>query len=352
MTMIESSSAAFKRKTAYYQVRRAQQSIASYLNYDNGDLAKYLERESFEMVAQKITDKYFFQFKDLTVYKHIVSLYVALLIMSPIIQRIPESAGFNWHSGHFLSLLRRDCSNRIRKYHFAAHKLPVTYQPRLLRDGLDKLGIYDTDFIAAIMELYRMNCRGIALRHELARQIFDPVIGVAVRVGYEFRYGGWLYRFEKHRFPQSVDLRSTWVTVHNYQIRSFEKNNHSLLKIMLSTDFMAAFKHKVNATMECRSKPDLKVQQLETHIRSFVEEAKWARSAMPQILVLRNWMASRIRPLTENFQSALVLPDRMVTEWLHRVSSQLYFRKPTFFLDRTEIEYDNYLALFSPYREE
>jgi hypothetical protein len=349
--MINKIGTALQNNIAFSMVRNAQASIALYQNFTDGDLAKFLVRDSFNTVAQALAEKYFPQMKDMAVFAEIILLYVMHLIMAPILQRITRSAGYDWNAGHLLSQFRRECSGRNKRHYFGVHPFTTSYHPNFLEYGISSLRINDTVFITELLDLYKKNCGGTRLRHQLARLLFDPILGIAAALFHEYRYGNCLYRLDMEPFEGSIDLRESWGTVYLYEVRVCELNGRYTMEIKLSDDFVKAFKKRIEAALLSGGKPALKYDHIKSHIFDFVERARWARTAKPQILELRSWMASKIRALSDTYQSAVALPDILVSNWLQRVDCEQYFRKPTFFLDRNEVGYERYLVLFSPYRE-
>ena len=59
MATINQFTAVMSERTVFSMVRRAQASIASYQHFDNGDLSKYLIRDSFMVMAERLVKLFF-----------------------------------------------------------------------------------------------------------------------------------------------------------------------------------------------------------------------------------------------------------------------------------------------------
>jgi len=64
----------------YHLLRRSQASIAGFRHFDNGDLAKFLERDLFLAFAEKLTDHYFHRSKGLAIHGQVKEISLAQLV--------------------------------------------------------------------------------------------------------------------------------------------------------------------------------------------------------------------------------------------------------------------------------
>ena len=183
MPTIEFRSAVTKERTAFAMLCRAQASIASYLHFGMGDLTKYLERDAFQMVATRLADHYFHRSKDLAIYGQVVELYLALLILAPILQRLPLSCRFDWHRSHVLGFIRINASRRIGRFYIAIRQVARSYQPDLLAANLEQIGIHDAGMVEVLQDLYRRHAGGRTLKDLLAHQLFDPILAAVPALG-------------------------------------------------------------------------------------------------------------------------------------------------------------------------
>lgn len=337
--------------TAFSLVRRGQASIASFLHFGTGDLEKYLERNAFQIMATRLADRYFHRSKELVIYTQVVELYHLLLIMAPILQRLPLSCRFDWHRGHVLGHFRRNASGRIGRFHIANREVVRAYQPDLLAANLETIGIHDAGMVEVLLNLYRHHAGGKALKDLLAHQLFDPILMSSQKEGYELRHGNRLLRLEKTAFDGSVDLRKQDFTILDFCIRSVDHRGGRHLDIFISEGCLSEFRQRIRAVIAFPATPEYKLTIIENRLRDFVERTRPARSALPQIQELKIWLANKLRGLAGTSRAATLLPNLLVNLWLQRVDSDLYFKSPTFFLDPSIIDEKTYLTFFSPYRE-
>lgn len=338
-------------KTAYYQVRRAQAAIAGYRHFADGDLARYLQREAFETVASRLTDHFFRRSRGLAIYDQVKELYLAHMILAPILQRLPLSSKYDWHRGHLLGWFRCNANCRTQRFHFATRAVERDYRPELLQVGLETIGIRDGDMVRVLLDLYRRHAGGTTLKDLLAHQLFDPIMAVERREGYELRYANRLFRMERESFADSVDLRKCRATVLDYSIQSVQHRGSRHLEILITEETMAAFRKHVKAILGSAANPERKVVLLEACIRDFVERTRWARSSKEQMKALRSWFCDKLRPLSGTSPQARHVANQLLNRWFQRADHLLYLKKPTFFLNADDVDEQTYTTFFSPYRE-
>lgn len=351
MAMISSRADASANRTAYHLVRRAQASIASYRHFDQGDLSKYWERDSFVTMAERITAHFFLRSSDLAILDLVRDLYLALLIMAPILQRLPLSAKFDWHRGHVISFFRFHVNGKIKRYHFGARSLDRNYQPNVFMANLEHIGIHDASMVEMLLDLYRRHAGGTALKDLLARQLFDPILLATQKRGYELRLGNTLYRLEKAPFPGSVDLRYQSANVLDFQVQSVGHQGGQHLEIMLSDRCLSDFRGNVKNILDLAADPAFKCRKIEACIRDLIEQIRPARSSMPQLHDLKHWLATNLRKLAGTSPDVKTLPDLLVNLWLQRCDSDLHLKAPTFFFNPKSHNENTFIKFFSPYRE-
>jgi len=351
MAEIRHKSDVMATQNAYRLVRRSQAAIACYLHFGAGDLSKYLDRDSFQIMATRLAEHFFHRSTGLAIHAQIVELYHALLILAPILQRLPLSCKFDWHRGHVLGFCRRNASGQAGRFHVSIREVERAYLPELLAANLELTGIHDADMVAVLQDYYRRHCGGTALKDLLAHQIFDPIMMASMKDGFELRHGSQLLRMERTPFEGSVDLRSQSVTVLDFCIRSVEHRGGRHLEITISEECLADFREHINRVVAASASPEYKLTTIENRLRDFAERTRPARSALPQIMELRIWLANKLRGLAGTSQVAKVLPNFLVNQWLLRVDPRLYLKSPTFFLDPSAIDEKTFMTFFSPYRE-
>lgn len=351
MALLLNISKQLASNTAYHLVRRAQAKIASYQHFGDGDLEQYLERDAFCALAKRLANHYFHRSRNLAIYEQVRDLYHVLLIMAPIIQKLPLSYRLDWHRGHLMSFFRIHASAKIGRFHISIREIERRYQPDKLASNLEALGIHDVGMVELLMDLYRRHCGGTALKDKLAYQLFDPIMLVSEKQGYELRVANRLYRFEKQPFEGSKDLRRTSMTILDFSIKSVEHRGGRHLEISISNECITDFRNKVDRVLESAGSPAYKVVLIEGAIRDLIERIRSARSSKQQILELKHWLSQKLRRLTATYKHARQLPELLVNLWLQRCDYRLHLKSPNFFMDPLCIEEKTYINFFSPYRE-
>lgn len=336
---------------AYPLVRRAQAAIAGYRHFGDGDLCRYLERDSFRVMATRLTDHFFHRSVGLALYEQVCAIYLCLLVMASILQRLPLSAKFDWHRGHMVSFFRMNAGGRIKRYHVATRTVERSYRPDELRANLGLLGIHDAGMVAVLLDLYRRHAGGLTLKDQLAHQLFDPILMMTSKEGFELRHGNRFHRIEKSPFAGSVDLRREPATVLDYRIMSHEHSGGRHLEIMIADHVLGAFRQNVKGILGSSAPPARKVMLVDGRVRDFVESARWARSAKGQVDELRRWLGDKLRPLSGTMPEVRHVANLLPTLWCQRAEHRLFFKAPNFFLDPKIVDEKTYRTFFSPYRE-
>lgn len=350
MATIKPSSEISVSQNDYYLVRRAQAVIAAYLNFGNGDLSKYLDRASFNTIAEKLTTQYFYKSSAL-VQALVMQVYLALLVLAPVLQRQPMSCKFDWHAGHILSFIRRNTSSKVGRVHAAVRADDRSYQPDKLAASLEAVGVRDNDMVAVVLDLYRRHSGGTALKDCLAHQLFDPLIMLPERQGFELRYGNQFLRLERSPFDGSIDLRKESLDFLGFSLRSVKHHGGQHLEIKIADLCIAAFHEHIKRINAAAADPDYKIAAITSRIEDFVQHAKFARTGLHQIKQQKEWLANQMQNLARVNPNAKVLPNLLINRWLDVVDSGLYFKQPSFFWDAHAIDEKAYVKFFSPYRE-
>ena len=350
MSVVKLFSEAQANRTAFHLVGRAQSSIASFLHFGTGDLAKYLDRDSFLVMANRLADHYFHRSSELAIHTQVVELYQMLLIMAPILQRLPLSVKYDWHRGHLMGFFRSHVNGRKKRYHFAMRIVGRNYRPDDISENLEQIGVHDASIVEVLLELYRRHAGGTALKDLLAHQLFDPILMSSLKQGYELRHGNRLFRLEKESFTGSIDLRHELGNVFDFQIKSVEHKGGRHLEIFISDSCLSKFRAKTKSILESTASPAYKTNMVEACIRDLVEQTRPARSALPQIQELSQWLMTKLRELAGTAPDVKILPQLLVNLWLQRSDTRLYLKSPNFFLNSGHSE-KTYKAFFSPYRE-
>lgn len=350
MATIKPSSEATAKQNDYYLLRRAQAAIAAYLNFGNGDLSKYLDRPAFNCMAEKLAAHYF-HISSALVQALVMQIYLVLLVLSPVLQRQPMSCKFDWHAGHILSFIRRNTSSKVGRVHAAVRADDRSYQPDRMAANLEALGIRDAEMVAVVLDLYRHHAGGTTLKDKLAHQLFDPLIMLPERQGFELRYGNLFLRLERSPFDGSVDLRKESLDFLGYSIRSVKHHGGKHLEIKIADANIAQFHEHIKRINAAAADPDYKIAAITSRIEDFVQHAKFARTGLHQIKEQKLWLTNQMQNLACVKPNAKVLPNLLINRWLDVVDSGLHFKQPSFFWDPNNVDEKTYIKFFSPYRE-
>lgn len=343
---------AMLERTAYTLVRRAQAAIAGYRHFGPDDLCRFLERPAFEVVATKLAAKYFYRSTNLALYQAAINLYVLYLIVAPVLQRIRYSTKLDWHSGHILSWFRRYCAGRPGRVHVAVKEIPRIYAPDMLLANLEALGLHDGEFNALLLDQFRRGYGEPTVQGRLLNTLFDPLMMLAEREGFDLRLGNRYFRAEKEPFPGSSDLRRGFLPVGNYRVgvRNHASGQH--LEIRISDERLHTFRQAIKEILKGKAEPAYKYRLVREEIRDFVEKTRFARSAEPEVVELKQWLQTKLRSLSGTDRKFKELPDFLVKSWFDRGDHRFYLSRPNFFLDHSTVPEEVFLTFFSPYREE
>jgi hypothetical protein len=321
------------------------------LGFNNGDLSKLIERETFQIMAYRLATQYFYKSADHALFEMAEELYLGLLIMAPLLQRLPSSTKLDWHKGHLLGWIRRNASGTVKRYYFGIRTIARTYDPARLRDNLESMGCHDTTMIALLLELYRQHYGGYTLRSRLAHRLFDPIMLLDQRQGFELRHGNRMIRLEKEPFEGCIDLRHESATLLDYRIQLEPHRGGQHLLISIADETLADFKNSVKALLYASMPPERKLALINGRINDLTERIRQARSAKPELLKLKRWLRDKLRRLAGTKAEANLLPDMLMNHWLQRVDHHLYTSDTSFFFSPHKVDEKLFTTFLSPYLE-
>lgn len=350
MATLKPSDETSVQQNDYWLVRRAQAAIAAYLNFGNGDLSKYLDRPAFNNMAEKLTVNYFHK-SSVLVQALVIQIYLVMLVLAPVLQRQRMSCKFDWHTGCVLSFVRRSTGSKEGRTHAAVREVDRSYQPDKMADNLEAIGIRDNDMVAVVLDLYRRHAGGTTLKDRLAHQLFDPLILLTERQGFELRYGNQFLRLERSPFEGSTDLRNEPLDFLGYSLRSVKHRGGQHLEIRIADSCIAAFHAHVKRISAAAADSGYKVAAITNRIEDFVQHTKFARTGLQQIKEQKLWLANQSQNLSRENPDAKLLPELLINRWLQNIDAHLYVKQPSFFWDAHCIDESTYIKLFSPYRE-
>jgi len=338
----------------YYQLRRCQAKIVRLQTFLPGELWDDYRRACVREYAERLAAKFFPVAKKegLDVYADIVRLYRAALVLAPITQRIPKNYGWDWTPGTLLSWVRRNANRRVGRFNFCAWTEARDTDPDRLRTALIRAGIRDTSFLAEAVDLFRENYDLQAARGRLANMIFDPFIfsprppdGNIIRIGNNF------CRLEAAKFAGSTNVTEKACDILSYEIKFSLHGDRGLLDIRLSQASIKNFRDEVSKILGSGVSPARKVAAVDQVVRDFIDKAKYAKSAYPQIIELQRWLRQKLGRLASSAPAAHLVPRRLWTLWQEKnMGDKTFHRKRNFFWNTNEVPEEIYKNFFSPYR--
>lgn len=336
---------------AYHLMRRGQAVITQRQFFDEGELCAFRDRDSFQTVAKISASKYFHQAQKGDVFPFICDLYVDVMVMFPIIQRLPYSFKIDWTPGHVLSWVRANCNDHIKRFFYSAETHPRTFNPGLLRQNLAELGVHDFVYVDVLVEQYKRHYSGPHLRSALANRIFDPIV-LLKQTGFRLRVGNTVYQLEKQPFPGCIDLREKHGKVLGvFRVRHIRKKAGNYLEIILTHDATDRFKETISSILDSSASPNHKLYVVNDRVSDFMETLKYARSAWPQAKDLQNWLVSKMRPLYGTLIDAKRREKGLRSEYVDNREDSLSLSTPNFFWNPKIVDLNSYLKYMSPYKE-
>lgn len=336
----------------FYLMRRGQAFITQRLHFGEGELCAFRDRSSFQSIAKICAEKYFHQAGEGDVFPFICELYTDVMIMAPILQRLPYSFKFDWTRAHVLSWFRTACNDNIKRFFFSTETCPRSYNVDLLRLNLETLGVHDSAYVDVLVEQFKRHYAGPYLRSDLANRIFDPICLLNQATGYRLRVGNIIYRLEKAPFPGSIDLREKQAKVLGaYRVRHVSKKAGSYLEIILTHDFTDQFKSVVTSIIESSASPRHKIYVINDRISDLLQTMKFARSSWPQAKDLQNWLVTKMRPLYGSLKDFKRREKGFRVEYLENRQDSLSLPTPNFFFNPKDVDLSTFLKYMSPYKE-
>ncbi|WP_022671385.1 hypothetical protein [Hippea alviniae] len=334
----------------YIALRRAQAKIVGYTTYPPGFLCEFYNRDTFVKYAEKLTYKFFPKAKDLQIRENIINLYRAFLVLAPILQKTPYTYKLDWTRGHFLSYLRFLTSNRIgRKY---VRVRVIEREPDLdkLQINLNVLGIKDGKFIEILTGLFLQSYGLNALRGSLVNRIFDPVMFLNDRDGFELRRSNEFIKLEKKPFNGCIDIEKQYVEFWDYKIRRVKANKGMTLEIKIRDEEIKQFKEKIKGILKSHPSVSSKIALVNREVKAFTEKHRYTKDAYDQMIELHKWLRGRVSKIAAT-RKEIYQAVEIVKLWKERYYPNTVFRKNNFFWDPKEMTEEDYIYCFSPYRE-
>jgi hypothetical protein len=320
--------------------------------FRDGELLERFESPVTTAYAERLARRFFPKTESLGVWSEIVSLYKALLVLAPVMQRQRHIFKIDMHRGHVLTMIGRVANKRGRKFHISYRKESRVLDEGRLRRNLESLSVMDTIFIETVLiDLFRTNYAQECARGRLANVLFDWIMFFGKGDGSHIRIGNSFLRLEQEAHDGSVDIREEDALVWDYRIRYLTVDDIGHINILLSEDCMKSFRDQIKAILRANASPAYKIILIENAIRGFVDAARFARAALLQILEMKRWLQQKLRRLSGTEKNARILPEKLLKLFQERLARSYYSNKPNFFWDPNRVPEDIFMNFFSPYRE-
>lgn len=283
--------------SAYYQFGRLSARLVRIGHFQGRELYHAMQRPSVKFLAEAAVEKFFHRDDGLKVRRDMRVLYQALLVMLPILSRIPGSLHPEQHRGHVLSWLRVYVGGNAKRRFLSCREIPRVHNPALLQKRLEALGIHDRTFVRILTALFRGYYWRDTASGKLARVLFDPIMMETERDRHSLRIGNRIYHLHKLRGHKTLDLNRSPLTLFDYLVRYDSAPSRNKVTISLSPAAVASFKREVRRILKPETSVDYKMGRIRDEIDKFVERAKWAKDGRSEIIELRGWLWRSMQPL-------------------------------------------------------
>jgi len=326
--------------------------IARIQEFQDGELLGRFNSITVTNFAERLVQKYFPKTERLAMRKDILDLYRSLLVLAPVIQRERRAFRLDWHRGHLLTRIRQRANRRGKYFWIGCSEEPrVVDEERMMRN-LSALGIRDTVFCDNVLkDMFRSNYGLDVARGRIANVLFDGVMFHGVGEGNCLRVGNRFYRIEREEFQGAVDIRQDYASIWDYRVRFEEVAGGGRITILLAEERVKSFRDRVKSILRSSAAPGFKILLLERAVRDFVEDARYAKSALIQMLDLSRWLKQKVRTLSGTERDARRLPGLLLELYRERSGDRFYVNRPNFFWDPNRVPLEVYMTFFSPYRE-
>lgn len=345
-------------KLNYQLLRKTQSRIVRLQEFKRGELWDIYNSSNIQIYADHLAHKYFHKSSNLEIYQDLRRIYKAYLVLAPVLQRQKYAFKIDWHRGHLLSWARRSVNGRVKRFFYINEEMERELKVDIFNHNLLSMGIKDVPFLEELLDLYRCYYNSSGVKGQLVNCIFDGVMFLHKGDGYRIRVGNRFYRLEKkpEHSGRWIDLRDSFARIWDYEIkyRAPKQNSSGKLDIRVSQNVIREFRNNIKIILDSNSTPEHKIAICYKRIESFVESAKYAKSALLQLLDLRQWLRQKTSKLAGTERKVKLLPDMIVNLWTRNNSKdKVFLNTPNFFwssdISRPEkIVYD---IFFSPYRE-
>ncbi|TSK08544.1 MAG: hypothetical protein FPO08_04350 [Geobacter sp.] len=344
--------------SAYYQYCRLASKLVRVGHYQGRELYQAMQRPSVRLLAAVAVRKYFHRDEGMKVQRDMRMMFQALLVMLPLLARIPGSMHPDQHRGHVLSWLRVYVGGNARRRFISCKEVPRAHNPALLEKRLEAFGIHDRTFTKVLVALFRAYYWRDTASGQLARSLFDPIMIETQKDRHSLRIGNCVYCLHKHQGNKTIDLNRSPVAIYDYNVRYDGSSSKAKVTVTLSSAAVASFKGEIRRVIRLDAAVGYKVKLIHDQIKRFAERAKWAKDSREDIMMLRAWLWRAMQPLTTATDNEITrqdlghVPNVLVNEWQVKRETGRLRAKHNVFYDLSTVELRVFLNFLSPYREE
>lgn len=349
------------KQAAYYRLCRLLAKYVRFGEFHGRELYEAMQRPAVKLFAELAVKKYFNRGEDtMKVKRDMVVMYQTLLVMAPILQRIPRSLHLDQHRGHVLTWLRMYAGGNAKRRYVTVKEIEREHNPAILTKRLEQIGIHDRTFTKVLVALFRAYYWRDTVAGNLARLLFDPIMIDVPRDRHVLRIGNRIFTMHKMAVRKALNLNRSPLTLFDYEIRYDSSAVQNKLTITLSPAAVAAFKSKIRGIMSRTADPKYKIEEIETAIEKFTEQAKWAKDDREGVIELKGWLWRTMQPLTEKKPDkgstpldVKHIPNVLVNRWFQKRAGTTgrFIARSNIFYALDDIEPDTFLNFLSPYRE-
>lgn len=334
-------------------VRRAQRSLA--LAGRHANLLRYVERDSFQNVAEALVERYMPRSsrKQLEIAEVFGELYAVWLVLAPIANRAQGYWRPWWCPGVFTSWMRIE-ANRFHRC-WLGH-VGYDWTTAQIAPGALAAGITDETFVGQAQDLLA-HAAGDTLRAEFARYVLGSMVWrhlaeATLSVAREYRAGMiwnedgcWLMSAKPFDGAGAawIDLRAQPTDLLSWSAHIAD----SLLNVRMNDASVRTLKESVRTALASDASPEHKLRRINAAARSFHHFARYAFDARQQAQELEAWIWRRVnRNIVQNTPS---LAARYFNLRHALWDTRLHFERKSYLLDRDVTE-EQWLNLWNPRR--
>lgn len=339
-----------KIDNSYNLVRRAQLNLILRSSFRNGELYEIMNRQAFRIMADKLTEKYFYRSGSI-IYDEMNELFRVYLCLAPFIQKTKNSFKLDWSKWHAVSRLRRFFGGVPSFEYYKKMIYPREHNCDLLITKLRLQGITDAKFIDFITEKYLCFWGSEGLKGSLGNCIFDPFF-FSVK-GSGLRIANTVIEVSKKYSEGWNSIKKVPLEILSYRLLvNSEKRRY--VSVELSQEVIDKFKTSVETILEKQCSDAYKIGLLLSLNAQLLERSRYAKDALAQIQSLKSWAIKQMKPYSARNKDFGDIAGNILKGYIENGAGYFAYKQSNFFWnkDYSDIPEKTYFIYFSPYREE